>query len=119
MAELPAISAEQRAAHLKWLLELTQVPTASGREQRVIRWIEKWVAARPRLSLSRDSAGNLVVRQAGLSLGGGAMGRPVYFTAHMDHPAFVVERIIAPAAVEVSFRGGVMDDYFKDAGIVL
>src|SRR3954469_6294750 len=103
MAELPAISAEQRAEHLKWLLELTQVPTAAGREQRVIRWIEKWVAARPRLSLSRDSAGNLVIKQGGMALGAGAVGRPVYLTAHMDHPAFVVERIIAPTAVEVSF----------------
>jgi endoglucanase len=47
------------------------------------------------------------------------MGRPLYFTAHLDHPAFVIERIVAPAAVEVSFRGGVMDEYFKDAAIVL
>src|SRR5690242_13476865 len=117
MAELPVISAEQRAEHHSWLLELTQVPTAAGREQRVIRWIERWVAARSRMALTRDSAGNLVVKSAGMSMGG--MGRPVYFTAHMDHPAFVVERIIAPTAVSVSFRGGVMDDYFKDGPIVL
>src|SRR2546423_9043744 len=119
MPDLPAITHDQRQQHLRWLIELTQVPTAAGREQRVIRWIERWVADRPKLSLTRDSAGNLTVRQRGVGLGGGSLSRPLYFTAHMDHPAFVVERIIAPAAVSVSFRGGVMDDYFKDAGVVL
>lgn len=122
MPDLPKISKDQREQHLRWLSELTQLPTAAGREQRVTRWIERWVVERPKLSLTRDSAGNLTVRQRGMGIGGGlggSLARPVYFTAHMDHPAFVIERIIAPTAVSVSFRGGVMDEYFKDAGVVL
>lgn len=45
--------------------------------------------------------------------------RPLYITAHLDHPAFVVERVIAPTIVELSFRGGVMAEYFKQARVVL
>ncbi len=109
------VSSTQRAQHLQWLLDLTSTPTASGREGRVIRWITDWVAARPSLEMKADAAGNLVVALKGRPTG----DRPVYFTAHLDHPAFVVERIIAPTVVELSFRGGVMDDYFKDARITL
>jgi endoglucanase len=119
MPDLPVITPQQREQHLRWLQELTQIPTAAGREQRVIARIERWVAERRGLSLTRDGAGNLVVRQGGVSLGGAALGRPVFFTAHLDHPAFVVERVVAPMVVELSFRGGVMDEYFKDAGVVL
>jgi endoglucanase len=130
MADLPAISSKQREQHLRWLMELTQIPTAAGREQRVVRWIERWVAERPSLVLTRDAAGNLVARKStdraagepGSSKDrGGTVGgtRPVFFTAHLDHPAFVVERIVAPSVVELSFRGGVMEEYFKDAAVVL
>ncbi|HZW11044.1 MAG TPA: hypothetical protein VFF69_14170 [Phycisphaerales bacterium] len=104
-----------RALHLDWLLTLTQIPTAAGRERRVIRWIERWVADRPELTLHADGAGNLIVRFAGEP----ATSSPLYFTAHLDHPAFVVERAVSPSVVEVSFRGGVMDDYFERARVVL
>ncbi len=90
------------------------MPTAAGREWRVVDWIERWVAARPPLELVRDSAGNMVVSRRGAR-----DERPVFFTAHLDHPAFVVERIVAPTVVELSFRGGVMDDYFIDAKVQL
>src|SRR5262245_32899099 len=116
MAEAPTpIPAEQRREHLRWLTEVTQIPTAAGREQRVIRWIERWAGERSDVALTRDAAGNLT-----LSLKGGApAARPLYFTAHLDHPAFVVERIVAPSVVEFSFRGGVMDDYFRDGRVVV
>jgi putative aminopeptidase FrvX len=110
----PVIPAEQRKQHLAWLLDLTDTPTAAGREWRVVEWIERWVAARPSLELVRDSAGNMVVSRRGA-----AHERPVFFTAHLDHPAFVVERVVAPTVVELSFRGGVMDDYFVDAKVQL
>jgi len=120
MAQLPTITGAQREVHLRWASDLTQTPTAAGKEQRAIAWIEKWVADRPRLSLKRDAAGNphIAARE---KTGPGPTGaqRPLYFTAHLDHPAFVVERIIAPAVVELSFRGGVMDDYFKDGGVLI
>jgi putative aminopeptidase FrvX len=104
-----------RAEHEQWLSELTQLPTAAGREFRVIRWIERWVAARPDVTLTTDAAGNLVVtrREAPTTL------RPIWITAHLDHPAFVVERLLGPGTALLSFRGGVMEDYFKGARVVI
>jgi len=109
------IADSSRESHLAWLLALTQIPTAAGREQRVVRWLERWVAERPDLALSRDASGNLVVRFAEEP----KTASPLYLTAHLDHPAFVVERGVSPNVVELGFRGGVMDDYFVDAKVVL
>jgi putative aminopeptidase FrvX len=108
------LSPEARSHHHDWLMQVTQLPTAAGREGRVIEWIKRWVADRPELALKADDAGNLEVRFAAER--GGA---PVYFTAHLDHPAFVVERIVGPATVQLAFRGGVMDDYFEEARVVV
>ncbi len=113
MAERTPISPAARAAHLEWLLDLTQVPTVAGREGRVVRWIERWAAARPGVTLTPDGVGNLTLTRAGLK-----PGLPIlYFTAHMDHPAFVVERVVAPGVMQVAFRGGVMGDYFKSGRV--
>lgn len=114
------ISPESRRRHLRWLLELTQIPTAAGREFRVVAWLRAWLAARPDLDVTTDAVGNIHVAikgRAGTSAGDAV--RPIYFTAHLDHPAFVVERVISPSVVELSFRGGVMEDYFRDAAIAL
>ncbi|MCC6968908.1 MAG: hypothetical protein IT434_01680 [Phycisphaerales bacterium] len=112
------IGPEARERHLRWLLELTQIPTAAGREFRVVAWLHEWLAARPGLEITTDPAGNIHVAIKARS-GKGDGTRPVHFTAHLDHPAFVVERVIAPSVVELSFRGGVMEDYFRDAAIAL
>lgn len=117
MSASPTISDTSRAEHLRWLLSLTGVPTAAGKEGRVIEWIEQWTAARSDLALARDPVGNLVLTRAGA-------GAPtLLFTAHLDHPAFVVEQIVGdpadPGSLVLSFRGGVMDPYFKDARIVV
>jgi endoglucanase len=111
------ITPAMRERHRRWLQELTQVPTAAGRERRVIAWIEGWAAEREWATLSRDAAGNLTLAMRDEPAGGTAA--PVYFTAHLDHPAFVVERVIGPGTVQVAFRGGVMDDYFADARVTL
>lgn len=123
------ITPDQRRTHRRWLHELTQIPTAAGRESRVIAWIERWASERPGLELTRDSAGNLHLAMKGSETVGGGAGSevgasrgsagPVYFTAHLDHPAFVVERVIGPGTLQLSFRGGVMDDYFKEARVVV
>ncbi|MDX2016633.1 MAG: hypothetical protein SFY95_03210 [Planctomycetota bacterium] len=111
-------SPRARAQHERWLLEITQIPTAAGREFRVERWIEAWAKDRPAARLTRDACGNMVLRLApGSKRGKGADARPLWITAHLDHPAFVVERIVAPGVLEVSFRGGVMDEYFREARI--
>lgn len=110
-----------RALHAQWLLEVTQLPTVAGREGRVVEWIRSWVGLRPELELLEDSAGNLVVQPR--VLWGrkpdvdGAGGSPIFITAHLDHPAFVVERAITADTLAVAFRGGVMDAYFENARI--
>ena len=109
------ITPDARRRHLDWLLELTGVPTAAGREHRVVAWIQAWLADRPDLTLARDKVGNLLVRFADQP----ATASPLYLTAHLDHPAFVVERTVSPSMVELAFRGGVMDDYFADARVEL
>ncbi|MCH7792664.1 MAG: hypothetical protein IID31_10345 [Planctomycetes bacterium] len=103
-----------RELHERWLGEITRIPTAAGREGRVVRWIEGWADERDDVELGRDDSGNLT-----LSLRGETDARPVWFTAHLDHPAFVVTRVVAPTVLELQFRGGVMDDYFPDARIVV
>ena len=114
-----------RRTNERLLLEVTQVPTAAGREGRVGLFVEAWVRERAGMSLTRDGCGNLfitsdAIARASLRAGGGhgATGsRPVFFTAHLDHPAMVVERVLAPGALELSLRGGVMQDYLKNADI--
>ncbi|MDX2118714.1 MAG: hypothetical protein SFY96_11075 [Planctomycetota bacterium] len=118
------LAVDVREAHRRLLLDLTQIPTAAGKEQRVVRFITDWVKQRPAMHLTTDASGNLHV-----SLDSAAPparsspheqgARPIYFTAHLDHPAFVVERIVAPGVVELSFRGGVMDDYFINAKVAV
>ncbi|HZW05731.1 MAG TPA: M20/M25/M40 family metallo-hydrolase [Phycisphaerales bacterium] len=102
--------------HLSLALELTQIPTAAGREQRVIAFIERWCAARPQLALSTDAVGNMTVA---LHKSPPTAEPPLYITGHLDHPAFVVERTIGPGTLEVSFRGGVMPVFFEDAPVTL
>ncbi len=100
-----------------WLLELTQLPTAAGHEQRVIAWIRDWASRRPALKLTEDRAGNLLIARADAP--SRPLSPPIFFTAHLDHPAFTVERIIAPGTVQLGFRGGVMDDYFDQARVTV
>lgn len=103
-----------RTAWHRWLLELTQVPTVAGREGRVVQWIQRWAAERPELDLTTDEAGNIHIQRATKP-----RGTPLYFTAHMDHPAFTVERVNDAKQLLVGFRGGVMEDYFHRARVRL
>lgn len=97
----------------RWLLELTNLPTAAGHEERVIDWITKWVARRPALQLRRDTAGNLFITPRTRR---GRRRAPLFITAHLDHPAFVVTAVDG-RDVELEFRGGVHDPYFERAGL--
>lgn len=111
-----------RHEHHRWLLDLTQIPTAAGREHRVIRWIRDWAGRRPWIDLTADPAGNLHLAFAPATTPTStpkSTAAPVYFTAHLDHPAFVVERLIAPRTAQLQFRGGVMDEYFVDARVTI
>lgn len=103
--------------HQDWLLELTAIPTASGREERVVAWVERWAASR-QLAVEPDAAGNLTIRRPGAASAAEA-GRPIYFTAHMDHPAFVVIEQLDARRVRAEFRGSVHEKFFTDAAVLL
>jgi len=109
------IDADRRRQHHRWLAELTGTPTVAGREGRVVRWIERWVAQRPELTLRRDRHGNLVVRRTEPF----ASGAPVYITAHLDHPGFVVDAVEDDRRLVLAFRGGVMEDYFAGSPVAV
>lgn len=101
-----------RAAAERWLGALTNLPTASGREHAVVRWVRGWVARRPDLRVAEDSGGNLLITRKGRK-----RHDPVLAVAHMDHPAFVVTSVTNREAV-FEFRGGVRAEYFGDARVV-
>lgn len=92
----------------KWLAELTNLPTASGREDAVVDWVNRWAQRRDDLKVARDSGGNLFVTQKGRK-----RAAPALAVAHMDHPAFV----ILDGDGTFEFRGGVDAAYFTDAAI--
>ena len=111
--EPPAIPRQRRDEHLDWLKTITTIPTAAGHERRVVAWVERWLGERPELATRTDAHGNIEIRDTRAP----DTGAPIYFTAHLDHPAFVVERRISDTEIVCSFRGGVMSDYFPDAAI--
>ncbi len=119
MSESPTIEAakhpipdDRRQQHVDWLLGVTRIPTAAGRERRVIDWIDSWLAQREGIAKRVDAHGNIELRLVDAP----ETDHPVYFTAHLDHPACVVEEV-RDGALILSFRGGVMSDYFPDAPI--
>ncbi len=108
------IPQQRRDEHLACLLALTSVPTGAGHEAQVLRWLDDWLADRPGLHATRDRAGNLVVSIDGIE----RTRTPLFITAHLDHPAFHVDGVDGRELM-LSFRGGVMDDYFPGSRIVV
>ena len=107
----------QRTVHEQWLRELTALPTAAGREQRVIAWVKNWVRKRRNLQLREDRAGNLIITRLTKTGRRKSSSAPLFITAHLDHPAFVVRSMLNDREVELEFRGGVNDPYFDNAEI--
>ena len=99
----------------QWLCELTHLPTATGKEDRVIAWITKYAKSRPNVIVKADRYGNLVLRRKSVP----ATNSPIYITAHMDHPAFVLHEVIDSKTVIAEFRGGVKDEYFLGTSVLL
>ena len=90
----------------KWLSELTNTPTASGLEDAVVGWVERWAGRRDDIAIAKDSGGNLFLTQKGRK------SKPLILAvAHMDHPAFV----ITDTDGSFEFRGGVDAVYFENA----
>ncbi|MEQ8770315.1 MAG: hypothetical protein RIB60_07390 [Phycisphaerales bacterium] len=117
---IPIIDADhpRRAEYLRWALELTTLPTATGREGRPAAWIKEWVEARPGVAIRTDEHYNIEVFFEGVDPGD-PNATPIYFTAHLDHPAFVVASVGSPTDALLEFRGGVMAPYFEDARVVV
>jgi endoglucanase len=101
------------AAKPRILHELCSVPTAPFLEDRVIDYVRRFVGQRPRLRLSRDEAGNLLIE-----LPGKKRGLPRWvFGAHMDHPGFVARRMLDAKTLEADFRGSVLAEYVGHAKV--
>ena len=101
--------------HEKWLLELTGLPTAAGCEQQVVRWVRAWARRRKQVVLEHDPAGNLLLYTAHRR----RRTAPIFVTAHMDHPAFVVTNRVDRHHLVAEFRGGVPESYFVGSEVVL
>lgn len=115
----PACRARRELGGRFGILRLTALPTAPGREERVEAWIRRWVRARPQLVLRRDGSGNLLLARRD---GGGRGARakaPFWFTAHLDHPAFVALGRPDSRRLELEFRGMVHESCFPGAPIEL
>ena len=101
--------------HEQHLMELTGMPTAAGLESRVIAWIEAWASRRKNVTLTRDVLGNLTIKRKGAR-----STKPIYFTAHLDHPAFAVTEVLDHGkTIQAEFRGGVHDEYFEGTPVTL
>jgi len=93
-------------------MEVTAIPTAAGQEWRVVDWVERWVRNQKGLRLHKDRFGNVRIEQLKTS-----SREPIYITAHLDHPAFVVRKQLDEFRLEMEFRGGVDNAYFVGACI--
>ena len=97
---------------LKILTDVCSIPTAPFAEQFVVDYVRRFVAARPRLKLSRDRHGNLLIELPAKGKSGAKQPRWV-FAAHMDHPGFVADRMLDDRTLAAHFRGWVNIDYVK------
>ena len=102
---------------MRILTELCAVPTAPFAERHVVEYVKRFVAARPRLRLSSDRHGNLLIELRPSRSTGTRRGPRLIFTAHMDHPGFVASRMIDARTLEARFHGWVLPDYFKGARV--
>jgi len=122
MSPLAGRTQERLRTHERWLLELSGIPTAAGREDRVIEWVLTWARRRRRtVGVAADPAGNLFLHQGPVTsrAGRAPAQRPLLITAHLDHPAFVLKQVLDRRTVLLEFRGGVHDPYFEGAALEL
>ena len=99
--------------NLDVLKQDVDLPTAPFVEGEVIRYIKGFVAQRPQLRVRTDPFGNLMVRYTPRRRNR-RRGRPILFSAHMDHPGFSAVRMTDKQHVYADFRGWVRSPYFKN-----
>ncbi|UCC29201.1 MAG: hypothetical protein JSU86_13475 [Phycisphaerales bacterium] len=93
----------------KILRDMLSLPTAPFAEHHVMGYVERFCARRKKVTLRRDPVGNLLVR---LRQGKRRIARPVCITAHLDHPGFVVDKMVSRRRLRANWRGGVPKEYF-------
>ncbi len=105
--------------HRQWLIELTSLPTATGRERRVIEWVRRWVDQREGVEIITDDAGNMLIQRPECVKHSAASDKgPILYTGHLDHPAFVIDDVGSGGATATArFLGGVREPYFIDGQI--
>ena len=94
------------------LSELCSVPTAPFAEGPVVEYVKSFVGRRRGLRLSADRFGNLLIETAGKA----RVPRWV-FTAHMDHPGFVAEKMLDERTLRAAFRGYVLAEYVRGSKV--
>jgi len=109
------LSTTQIKTRERFLLKVTSLPVAPGHELAVMKFVEGWVRNYPGLVLNHDKSGNLLVARKDFKKAC-RKKKPLFITAHMDHPAFVVISVDG-REVKLEFRGGVHDPYFNDTPI--
>ncbi len=98
------------SVHRRVLHDMLSIPTAPFAEHKVIEYIERFCGRRKHLKLTRDRAGNVLVR---VRIGRRVVRRPACITAHLDHPGFVADRMTGEVRLRAFWRGGVPRRYFK------
>jgi putative aminopeptidase FrvX len=97
----------------KILSELCSIPTAPFAEQHVVEYVKSFVSTRPALRLSQDRFGNLLIALPS------KIDSPRWiFTAHMDHPGFIAEKMISRRMLRATFRGFVYAKYVKGTKVL-
>jgi endoglucanase len=94
------------------LSQLCSIPTAPFAEHFVVEYAKRFVAARPKLRLSSDAFGNLLIELRTKS-----KSPRWVFTAHMDHPGCVADRMLDDRTLRAHFRGGVRADFMRGARV--
>lgn len=102
------------ARHRKLLTNLLALPTSPLNEHHMIAYIRDWAARRPKIALTSDAYGNL---KAELRIGPKRDAQPLVFSAHMDHPGFEALSTSRTGKLDAAWRGWVMPEYFKGAGV--
>ncbi len=78
----------------------------------MVQFVQEFVRQRPRLRLSHDRAGNLLIE-----LPSRRRGPRWVFAAHMDHPGFVARRMLDRHTLGADFHGWVHIDYVRNTKV--
>lgn len=92
----------------KILHEVCSLPTAPFVEDRVIAYARRFAKER-KLKITEDRFGNVLLELRGTRRG----GPRVVFTAHMDHPGFVADKMLDGQTLQATFRGWVLAEFVK------